>query len=774
MARLRANGRKGSALIWALVTMVVLVIIVLVVTSVAMTSYHRTQASQGKTQAYYTAESVCARFVNWLDGTTTAASTDEGMKERQALLKQLAENSNHAITETYGRDADTQANKNALGAEMGSATVTVCATRVEELLENGARNPYPTEIEIEVVGKFGGIEETVTASLALTRQTSFTEQYNAAVDETVDVSRVTKNLANIFGQDEAGNSVPGLWQTAARPAWQLGDPRGWAYFNPVLEPGSLTSTKTEDGPKWFWADGPLIPQTPEAVVVGATDDDDATDAAQVVTVNPYYFARASLNAAGESGIAKADATKGYYAHFIDKYTVDGGRQDAAPTVSDVAVARDVVSDDAVSRDVLADAVLRDASVAGDNLVVRLAFDYLPTVSGIDSDVDHGIGKGAHPDQAGYDWSQHEADTRTEPYPAPGASDSKNPRVTKGILLMPTVPAAPALKDDLKYQHAGVYYFTADQEGASPGSMDVTLGPWRDGNGVAQVSLYNRLGLYFTDAGAYVLDEKGNVAKDEKGGRIPHKITVQGGQSIDELQLYTVRSATLGENATGFGDTSQRVGPPLTIASAQLVFADPGTGQEVRQSFIGRSIQDGGVTTRIANAQISVENRHALTLGPNAQVEGPAGAGQTILVSAGGELVLDGATVTGNIVVRSGGKLTIQGSPTVTGDIFVMGELEMNGGTLTLNTPVDMPLTDDTDEHGIFLYNHPTLGVAQFGAASGAQIAGSSGKIHSFVNCAHIAPALAAKVFCSDRDEDNNICKHFDTDSYIWQKQVSAK
>ncbi|MDR1797620.1 MAG: hypothetical protein LBR44_09325 [Clostridiales Family XIII bacterium] len=728
--------------------MMVMVIIVMIVSSVAMTSYHRTQVSQVKTQAYYTAQSVCDRFANWLDGTTTASSTDLGMMDRQKLLRDLGKSGEFPPQE-YG-EAD-------LGSGLGEAKVTVKAVRTGEIVYEGKRIPYPLEISIEVEATYAGTTEKVTTTLALAKQTSFTEQSADLLDAVPDTGLVTAALAMIEKPAQGGGGgsdavmEPGLWQTAAKPAWQLGHPKGWAYFNPVLGPGKLEGPgkiaepgklavleKDEVKTGWTWTDGEGIPQTEKAVPVDPADEG-SYEAAQIVVLNPYYYSRASE---GEQGLATSDYTKDYYAHFIDKYTVD------------------------------------TAGGASDNLVVRLAFDYRPTVSADD----HSIDKGAHPDQRGYDWYQEVAGA----YPG---------RATKGILLLPTVANVDKDSTDAKYQHAGVYYYTAAQSDANPGAMDVTLGPWREtdpGNQdytKAKASSYGKLGLYFTDA------DKTNADKDGK------RLTVQGGLAIEDFQLYTVRGTTLGEAAKGFPDGIQKIqtelaiggaiDPAQTEAKAQLVFADPGVGQTVRQSVIGPT--GGAPATKINNAAIVVENRHVLTLGPAAKITGPAGAAQTILVNPGGELILDGATVTGNIVVRAGASLTVKGG-TVTGDIFILGGkdakgegkdgLVLTGGTLNLNFDANNLSTDpedhdSLDKHGIFLYNHPTLGVATMRVQGNPLITGNvtgadgMGGIHAFSSQPQVTGTLADRLFCDDRDHGNNVCSHFDTDNFIWQKRMSG-
>jgi hypothetical protein len=73
----KKGSSPGSALIWAMVTSVILLILISVMAVVVQAAYHRQRASQIETQAYYTARSVNERISNWLDGTPRTEEPEE-------------------------------------------------------------------------------------------------------------------------------------------------------------------------------------------------------------------------------------------------------------------------------------------------------------------------------------------------------------------------------------------------------------------------------------------------------------------------------------------------------------------------------------------------------------------------------------------------------------------------------------------------------------------------------------------------------------------------
>jgi hypothetical protein len=158
------RGRRGSALVWALMISIVLLIIIGIMATVVQTSFHGQKVSQVKTQAYYTAQTVNDRIANWLNN--TPESTSEAPSYQQQFISALKQS--RSKTETYTAEQ--------LDAEgkMGSAKAEI------SINDGGAADPdgaqKDTIITIKVTGYFADDSATVVSTLRTYLNASYTYQ----------------------------------------------------------------------------------------------------------------------------------------------------------------------------------------------------------------------------------------------------------------------------------------------------------------------------------------------------------------------------------------------------------------------------------------------------------------------------------------------------------------------------------------------------------------------------------------------------------------------
>jgi hypothetical protein len=306
----------------------------------------------------------------------------------------------------------------------------------------------------------------------------------------------------------------------------------------------------------------------------------------------------------------------------------------------------------------------------------------------------------------------------------------------------------------------ITYYTGDQPGSAP--LDITLSDYASTASVPQV-YQGGLSLYLNDTSDKKLLLPGGVQVQQGLILYSKRATTIGGP----VSLSTSLHNTIANGAAPGGNADMKV-----TGASYLVFADPGEGQTPRQSNITGWFNENTLVgnASIQDAAVLVQNRHSLTIGSGAIISTPTGSTDpVIVVENGGTLTLEGtANITGDIVVQSGAKLIIKEGVTITGDVHCAGDLILDDTGIwmfTLNTTQVL-----ADEHGIFLYNHPTVGVATLTILGSPFIAGTSGKIHSFVSQVTIDPTIAGGIFCDDSDPTTHICGHFLTTSTVWTKQ----
>jgi type II secretory pathway pseudopilin PulG len=139
-------ARDGSALIWSMVVVIILLILIGIMMTVAQASYHGQKVSQISTQAYYTARSVNERIADWLRDTPNEMP-GAGASDQQTFIQKLKDESPNSITQSYdASDLDPD-------GKMGSAEAEV------------AINDEGTVITITVAGIFADNRETVVNTL---------------------------------------------------------------------------------------------------------------------------------------------------------------------------------------------------------------------------------------------------------------------------------------------------------------------------------------------------------------------------------------------------------------------------------------------------------------------------------------------------------------------------------------------------------------------------------------------------------------------------------
>ncbi|MDR3136299.1 MAG: hypothetical protein LBU07_02590 [Coriobacteriales bacterium] len=337
----------------------------------------------------------------------------------------------------------------------------------------------------------------------------------------------------------------------------------------------------------------------------------------------------------------------------------------------------------------------------------------------------------------------------------------------GSMLM--IPTDTSSSSGMPY--SSVTYYTLDDAEVEPGSlMDITMAPWMSDASVMEVMWqeFSNLNFYF----------------DDTSSRIFH---LASGLELSDSIIYTKRSAFIGGETSDTNQEGLANGERYSsILDSTLIFADPGEGQAVRHSKIGAWTPWGA--TNIEDTEILVQNRHSLTIGPDVSLLLES---KRLVVESGGEVILaPGSLITsGSIYIQNGGRLVIQcddqAGASLYVDVHCAGELVLDGGAFSasgayfvLDTPSGVSAAD-APSHGIFLYNHPTIGVASLTLQGDSTpytfgIKGTKpGSIHSFVPIPGIAGTLANNIFDSQRDKGNNVTTRWNTTTKVWSRSYSS-
>jgi hypothetical protein len=139
--------RDGSALVWAMVVVVVLLILIGVMATVAQAAFRSQKSSQIETQAYYTALSVNESIINWLSGTKNS----EGETDQQQFIAKLKKNPLKPVEQTYTADDLDPSGE----GKMGTAAAIISINDDKDV------------ITIKTTGRFANDEETIVSTLGV-------------------------------------------------------------------------------------------------------------------------------------------------------------------------------------------------------------------------------------------------------------------------------------------------------------------------------------------------------------------------------------------------------------------------------------------------------------------------------------------------------------------------------------------------------------------------------------------------------------------------------
>jgi hypothetical protein len=205
-ARLRGKKRRsdaGSALIWAMVTSVVLLILIGVMATVVQAAYHRQQLSRVETQAYYTARSVNERITNWLDGIedppASGGSGETELSDQQLFIQGLKDKPKDASDPNNIIPAHTIIQKYT-AAELDTSDEGKMGDAVAEVSINTPVPPATggnNTITIKVTGTFAGDSETVISTVKLMENANFTYQntsFKRPPGSAFDISKYTADV----------------------------------------------------------------------------------------------------------------------------------------------------------------------------------------------------------------------------------------------------------------------------------------------------------------------------------------------------------------------------------------------------------------------------------------------------------------------------------------------------------------------------------------------------------------------------------------------------
>jgi len=196
--------KSGSTLTWVMIVSIVLTLMIVTMLSVISYNSHTTNLARTQTQAYYTAQTVNDRIVNWLTGTPTerplptASNYDEVIKQFEFIEMLKAAGS---WSEPY--DAVE------LGGNMGTATVELVYT-VEQ---------YVDTITITTTAIYDGVSQTLVSEMNTRRMSSF-----YSVNPGFDYSDpgIVEDMIEVA-------AIP-TWATNASLAEQYSHDTGWWSF----------------------------------------------------------------------------------------------------------------------------------------------------------------------------------------------------------------------------------------------------------------------------------------------------------------------------------------------------------------------------------------------------------------------------------------------------------------------------------------------------------------------------------------------------------------
>ncbi|MDR0596650.1 MAG: hypothetical protein LBG50_03825, partial [Clostridiales Family XIII bacterium] len=175
--------RRGSALVWSMAVIIVLLVMVMIVAQVITASFRGTVESEVNTQAYYTARTVNERLVNWLSGAKWSPSyavnlpSNPAPTDAQKFIKNLingngwaggvaTDDDGHTVVSEYG-EAD-------LGGSMGTADAKISVNYDDPDPDRQNRI-----ITVETAGHFGDETKSVKTQLFLHTDSTYSYSFTS-------------------------------------------------------------------------------------------------------------------------------------------------------------------------------------------------------------------------------------------------------------------------------------------------------------------------------------------------------------------------------------------------------------------------------------------------------------------------------------------------------------------------------------------------------------------------------------------------------------------
>jgi hypothetical protein len=819
------GARGGSALVWAMVLVVVLLILIGVMASVIQVSYHGQENSRAETQAYYTARSLNERIAGWLDGTPNGADGTDQQKFIEKLKKK------GVITEAYAAeqlDPD--------GGKMGRAAVDVSI------------NDEHTVITIRATGHFAGADRTVVSSLTAGADVSYSYQ---------DARFKTFTSGGAFDPAPVYAATAAALNSLRRGGIQLVGDIGSPSTNAAdLETVNAAIPTATSSMEVMWRSGAKNSSDSNSTVQGTSREPPQgvanpsnpktrTDTRRLVAAKNGRFLINPIQIGGhviEDGYSRSGfstAGGGTNTRF-NPLSID--TSNALNKNIKIRIANDGMNDEVAYNGLIGLDFVDNAggtkTAAGGFVYHPIRWDgcdiFVPSDAKLDETnlifgmfghkyhtyldywswgnyVNSWIGRVPGEYQAIYPQAEGSVNRsgqyglhnipvtydRTRLW-CMDAAENRYLRVMQGVSLI-----GGAIYSDRPTIIGGGLTAVS----GSGGNLNLTTDEINSGlDGYLQLGRDSDdyCSLYVNSSVMYdQIFDGADIVFADRQSRIPVRSEIRRPDTWRDRPNQRVVTA------------EAKTFEPKMIVSGGGVYVGKGHDLVIRGSILdnmliaprGVTVAPGGAVTIEMSSYFNVVTdmfvRGRLTIRRGAKARG------NIVVMAGGKVVVGdlitsfahhegdvfveagghftagaGAKITGDIHVSSGGALTIGQGATITGDIRCAGALKVEGN-FTLNykpdpaTRGDNPDTADIDEgrlvdgryvyHGIFVYSGQSFGTGTLNLSPQAVISGNSGKIHAFAGYPGVPSESGKDAFCDDR-ESNNACRHWKTTMGSWRKQ----
>ncbi|MDR1088184.1 MAG: polymer-forming cytoskeletal protein [Coriobacteriales bacterium] len=226
--RARIPETRGSTLTWVMIVAIVLTLVIASIGAIISFNFHATTLNRTQTQAYYTAQSVNARIVNWLSGVPAPDSLDPlDAPDNYAAVQEPYEFIQNLKT-AYLADGSAEYpevqdySEADLGGNMGTATTTVEFT-----------SKVCNELKITTTATYADTQETLSTSLYLQQLSHFNAIKTDFDYSEAGIAAALEDVANLPDLAKEATWMPEFRYGAA------GDNKPWSYFE-VRPPVSVT------------------------------------------------------------------------------------------------------------------------------------------------------------------------------------------------------------------------------------------------------------------------------------------------------------------------------------------------------------------------------------------------------------------------------------------------------------------------------------------------------------------------------------------------------